>query len=242
MAEVRCTGIACLMGGVVLALASGVAAAQDDEEFDFLFGDGSYEEPSDGSSSADNDSEDESASSDTAAEAGDTAESSDQQSDAAELEPEPTDTIDVPSTQARAPAGRRGRVLEEIVVTAQKREQNLTDVPISVSAITGDKLRDAGIENLSDLSEYAPNFKLVEGGLVPLIYLRGVGSGSNQGFELSVGMYNDGIHLGRPHQTLAAFYGPGARRGAQGAAVHPVRQERDCRRHQHHIGQADGGI
>ncbi|MGJ8670174.1 MAG: TonB-dependent receptor [Oceanococcus sp.] len=105
--------------------------------------------------------------------------------------------------EVRAP--HRGRVLEEIIVTAQKREQSLTDVPISVSALSGEKLRDAGIENLSDLSEYAPNFKLVEGGLVPLIYMRGVGSGSNQGFEMSVGLYNDGIHLGRPHLTLAAF-------------------------------------
>mgnify|MGYP000023501883 CR=1 FL=1 len=109
---------------------------------------------------------------------------------------------DSPPEAREAP---RGRVLEEIVVTAQKREQSLTDVPISVSALSGEKLRDAGIENLSDLSEYAPNFKLVEGGLVPLIYMRGVGSGSNQGFEMSVGLYNDGIHLGRPHLTLAAF-------------------------------------
>ncbi|RZO85700.1 MAG: TonB-dependent receptor [Oceanococcus sp.] len=108
-----------------------------------------------------------------------------------------------PTPSAR-PA-QRGRVLEEIIVTAQKREQSLTDVPISVSALSGEKLRDAGIENLSDLSEYAPNFKLVEGGLVPLIYMRGAGSGSNQGFEMSVGLYNDGIHLGRPHLTLAAF-------------------------------------
>lgn len=108
-----------------------------------------------------------------------------------------------PTPAARQP--ERSRVLEEIIVTAQKREQSLTDVPLSVSALSGEKLRDAGIENLSDLSEYAPNFKLVEGGLVPLIYMRGVGSGSNQGFEMSVGLYNDGIHLGRPHLTLAAF-------------------------------------
>jgi outer membrane receptor protein involved in Fe transport len=79
---------------------------------------------------------------------------------------------DPPETRAR-PA--RGPVLDEIIVTAQKRPQTLADVPISVTAISGEKLRDAGIENLSDLSEYAPNFKLVEGGLVPLIYMRGVG-------------------------------------------------------------------
>lgn len=96
-------------------------------------------------------------------------------------------------------------ILEEIVVTAQKRKQGLSEVPVSISAVTSEKLNEAGIEDLIDLSEYTPNFKLVEGGLVPLVYMRGVGSGSNQGFEMSVGMYNDGIHFGRPFQSLAAF-------------------------------------
>ena len=96
-------------------------------------------------------------------------------------------------------------VLEEVVVTAQKRAESLSDVPVSVSAVSGEKLNKAGISNMADLSEYTPNFKLVPGGLIPNVYMRGVGSGSNQGFELSVGIFADGIHLGRPHQTRAAF-------------------------------------
>ncbi len=95
--------------------------------------------------------------------------------------------------------------LEEVIVTAQKREQSLSDVPVSVTALDGDKLKKAGIENLSDLSDYTPNFKLVEGGLIPNVYMRGVGSGYNQGFALSVGIFSDGVHLGRPHQTRGAF-------------------------------------
>lgn len=95
--------------------------------------------------------------------------------------------------------------LEEIIVTAQKREQRLSDVPISVSAVSGEKLADAGIENLMDLGDYAPGFKLVDEGLNPLIYMRGVGSGTNQGFEMSVGVFNDGIHLARPFLTMPAF-------------------------------------
>lgn len=97
------------------------------------------------------------------------------------------------------------RQLEEVIVTAQKRAQSLSDVPVSVTAFGGDRLADAGIENLSDLSEYTPNFKLVDAGFIPNVYMRGVGSGSNQGFELSVGIFSDGVHLGRPHQTRAAF-------------------------------------
>lgn len=95
--------------------------------------------------------------------------------------------------------------LEEVLVTAQKRVESLGDVPVSVTALSGDRIQKAGIANMSDLSEYTPNFKLVDAGLIPNVYMRGVGSGSNQGFELSVGIFADGIHLGRPHQTRAAF-------------------------------------
>lgn len=211
ISRTRWAGVVRSLGCVALAVAHGLAIGQDDDEFDFLFGDDAYEESSsgesesgDGADEADNDSSASQASAEK--DAGATQSTSDDDAAPSEAESaEVVDTIPVAESAQREPAGRRGRVLEEIIVTAQKREQSLADVPISVSAITGDKLRDAGIENLSDLSEYAPNFKLVEGGLVPLIYMRGVGSGSNQGFELSVGMYNDGIHLGRPHQTLAAF-------------------------------------
>jgi len=95
--------------------------------------------------------------------------------------------------------------LEEIVVTAQKRAESLQDVPISVNAVGGDKMDDAGIENLKDLSAYVPNLKVTEGGLVPQLYIRGVGSGQNQGFEQSVGTYSDGIYAGRSLQSRGAF-------------------------------------
>jgi iron complex outermembrane recepter protein len=95
--------------------------------------------------------------------------------------------------------------LEEIVVTAQKRAQSLQDVPISVAAMDGDKMAEAGIENLQDLSAYVPSLKIVDGGLVPQMYIRGIGSGSNQGFEQSVGTYSDGVYAGRSLQSRAAF-------------------------------------
>lgn len=95
--------------------------------------------------------------------------------------------------------------LEEIVVTAQKRAQSLQDVPISVSAINGDKMSEAGIENLADLSAYVPNLRVIDGGLSPQMIIRGIGSGSNQGFEQSVGTYSDGVYTGRSLQSRAAF-------------------------------------
>lgn len=95
--------------------------------------------------------------------------------------------------------------LEEIIVTAQKRAQSLQDVPISVSAMGGDKMSEAGIESLSDLSAYVPNLRVIDGGLTPQLFIRGIGSGSNQGFEQSVGIYTDGVYAGRSLQSRAGF-------------------------------------
>lgn len=95
--------------------------------------------------------------------------------------------------------------LEEVIVTAQKRAQSLQDVPISVSAIQGDKLKSAGIPNMQALSDYVPNLYIAAAAVNTNIYMRGVGSGNNQGFEQSVGMYIDGIYMGRGRQYRAGF-------------------------------------
>jgi len=87
--------------------------------------------------------------------------------------------------------------LEEIVVTAQKRQQSLQDVPISVSVLTGDKIQEAGIDNLDDLALYVPNFSKGESGAGAIIQIRGIATGANAGFEQSVVMYMDDISLGR---------------------------------------------
>jgi len=109
------------------------------------------------------------------------------------------------TTAVSAVASESDFVLEEVIVTAQKRAESLQDVPISVSAVGGEKLADAGIENLQDLSAYVPNLKVVEGGLVPQLYIRGIGSSSNQGFEQSVGTYSDGMYMGRSLQSRSSF-------------------------------------
>jgi len=96
-------------------------------------------------------------------------------------------------------------VLEEVVVTAQLREQSLQDVPVSVSAIGGEKMMEAGLAKIEDLQAYVPNFTMSESGIGTDIYIRGIGSGENQGFEQSVGMYVDGIYFGRAQLARAPF-------------------------------------
>jgi len=87
--------------------------------------------------------------------------------------------------------------LEEIIVTAQKRVENLQEVPLSVATITGEKLESAGIDNLSDLTAHMPSIHFTETGLSTQVRVRGIGSDNSQGFEQSVGMYVDGIYYGR---------------------------------------------
>ncbi len=96
-------------------------------------------------------------------------------------------------------------MLEEVVVTAQLRAQSLQDVPVSVSAIGGEKMMEAGIAKIEDLQAYVPNFTMSESGIGTDIYIRGIGSGENQGFEQSVGMYVDGIAYGRAQLARAPF-------------------------------------
>ena len=95
--------------------------------------------------------------------------------------------------------------LEEVIVTAQKKVESLQDVPISVVAMQGEQIQQAGIQNMMQLSDYVPNLHIAIAPVNTNIYMRGVGSGNNQGFEQSVGMYVDGIYMGRGRQYRNAF-------------------------------------
>ncbi len=104
-----------------------------------------------------------------------------------------------------AQTGLEAVALEEITITAQKREESLQDVPLSVDALSGDKLAEAGIVRMDDLKAYVPNLQMTETGIANNIYIRGIGSGLNQGFEQSVSLYADGIYRGRGHQARMPF-------------------------------------
>lgn len=106
---------------------------------------------------------------------------------------------------ATASSLSQAQMLEEVIVTAQKRAESLQDVPISVSAIQGDKIQEAGIANMSALADYVPNLYISDAAVNTNIYLRGMGSGNNQAFEQSVGMYIDGVYMGRGRQYRSPF-------------------------------------
>jgi iron complex outermembrane receptor protein len=95
--------------------------------------------------------------------------------------------------------------LEEVVVTAQKRVESLMDVPISVSALSGQKIADAGIQRAEDLAAYVPNFQVTQDPIGDKINIRGIQSGNQAGFEQSVATFVDGIYRGRGTQTRWSF-------------------------------------
>ena len=89
----------------------------------------------------------------------------------------------------------------EIIVTATKRAENIQDVPLSVTAISGEAMEKQNINSLSDLQKYVPGLRLAQSNLARNsgVYLRGVGqNGTNQGIEPSVGVFIDGVYMPIP--------------------------------------------
>jgi iron complex outermembrane receptor protein len=95
--------------------------------------------------------------------------------------------------------------LEEVMVTAQKRPQSLRDVPLSVNALSGEKIDSSGITNIETMADYIPSFNMTQTGIGTNIAIRGISSGVNQGFEQSAAQFIDGIHYGRAQLSRAPF-------------------------------------
>ena len=98
-------------------------------------------------------------------------------------------------------------VIEEVVVTATKREQSLQEVPVAVTALAPEALERAGVKDLRDLDTLAPSFNMNSsqtetGGST--LRIRGVGTtGNNIGLESAVGVFLDGVYLSRPGIALS---------------------------------------
>lgn len=92
--------------------------------------------------------------------------------------------------------------LEEIIVTAQKREQNLQEVPLAVSAISAEILEQIGVRDTRDLSGLAPSVTVVQGttsNTAGVISMRGITSPASESFGLDSAnaLYIDGVYIAR---------------------------------------------
>ena len=93
-----------------------------------------------------------------------------------------------------ATAAGAAPVLEELVVTAQRREQNLQDVPITVSAVTGATARALGVASTTDLSLVAPSVTFGSGQAGAAIVIRGISGSNTGGDESPNAVYLDGVY------------------------------------------------
>jgi iron complex outermembrane recepter protein len=92
--------------------------------------------------------------------------------------------------------------LDEIVVTANKREENLQQAPLAISAVSAAQLELRGLSEIKDLSAIAPNVSIVGGttnATAAVVSIRGIPTPADetQGFDSPIGLYLDGVYLAR---------------------------------------------
>lgn len=114
---------------------------------------------------------------------------------------------DSPLHAAQNTGDARASAIEEIVVTAQKREESLQDVPIAISAFTKETLAAQNIDSIEDLEELVPgfNFDKYSPGQ-PRYYIRGIGNNLHSGsVENPVGVFLDGVYLSRSSMAAVPY-------------------------------------
>lgn len=115
---------------------------------------------------------------------------------------------DAPAASASAKQKDQGttETLGQVVVTAQKREQKLQDVPIAVTAITAKELESRGIQDIADLSALAPGLQVEKSpanGSISQVAIRGnVQINPAIYWDTAVGVYMDGVYLGKSQGSV----------------------------------------
>jgi iron complex outermembrane receptor protein len=98
-------------------------------------------------------------------------------------------------------------VVEEVVVTAQKREQSLQDVSAAISAVSMDRLQSGQINNIEDLQTIVPSIYLGNDFNMAKLFIRGVGANtSTTGSETGVALHVDGAVVSRAEAQLTSFF------------------------------------
>lgn len=97
-------------------------------------------------------------------------------------------------------------MLEEVIVTAAKREQTLQEIPIAVSVVTAESIEQAQVLDIKDLQTLVPSLRVtqLQGSAQTNFIIRGFGNGANNaGIEPSVGVFIDGVYRSRVGSALA---------------------------------------
>jgi len=113
--------------------------------------------------------------------------------------------VAAPAYAEEPPAAGEAAQTGEIIVTAQRRSERLQDVPISITAFTGEALDSRNITNLTQLEGLAPNVKITTYySASPQIAIRGsVTTNPSPAYEPTVGLYVDGVYQGKAYASGA---------------------------------------
>ena len=99
-----------------------------------------------------------------------------------------------------------GGTAAEILVTATKRAEIAHDVSLAGAVIDGERLDGLSINTLDELTFLTPSVTVTNAQAATNLFIRGVGSGQNYGFEQSVGIFVDGVHLSRGRSARGLFF------------------------------------
>ena len=110
-------------------------------------------------------------------------------------------------SQRSLPADDNALVLEEVVVTAQKRSTDLQRTPIAITAYSGEVLANYVVTDAADLNGKSPNLHIGKNGASMEISIRGINSTNNvESGDPAAAFHIDGIYLARPIGAGAVFY------------------------------------
>ncbi|HEX7035658.1 MAG TPA: TonB-dependent receptor [Pseudomonadales bacterium] len=114
----------------------------------------------------------------------------------------------VGATAAPAGVAAAEGVIEEIVVTVQRREESLGEVPLAVTAVTGEFIRDVNLDDVKDLVLYTPGFTgNSKDSFIDILNVRGVLTNDfGVGGDPSVSVFKNGLYQGRNGAVVTSFY------------------------------------
>ena len=119
--------------------------------------------------------------------------------------PAASGSVNVASTTSADQAATADGQLTDIVITAQRRSENLQRVPISVQVINSLTLAQQNLQSPVAISDVEPSIHVGGSGRSSNYYIRGTGSGESQSFDQSVGTFIDDIYHGRSRNSGATF-------------------------------------
>src|SRR5262245_44588090 len=107
---------------------------------------------------------------------------------------------------AMAQTGGEEASVQEVIVTAQRREEKLRDVPIAVTAVSGEQLQASGASGVRDLSQVSPGVVMQAGGAFSQPTIRGIGTtATGAGTDANVAIYVDGVYMPSQYSNFFEF-------------------------------------